>query len=108
MPFLGAERAKAFRHCQRAKWESACQPRISDVTTAADSLMELHIKMWSADTDMAVDKQMGLVGGSNSGHPRYNPLSVNYGNRNGLPVTHFDHVFLSNDFGEECRSTILI
>jgi hypothetical protein len=62
LPLTEAKKAKAFRDCQRGERESTCQLSTSNAATAANSLIELHSKMWSADTDMYVDKPTGLVG----------------------------------------------
>jgi hypothetical protein len=56
------ERVKAFRVRRRAERESAYQPSTSNATTAADSLMELHVTMRSTGTDTDVDAPMGPVG----------------------------------------------
>jgi hypothetical protein len=56
-----AEKAKAFRDRRNVERESACQPSTSNGAAAADSLMELHTEMRSADTDMNVDEATGAV-----------------------------------------------
>jgi hypothetical protein len=64
VPLTGSERAKACRDRRRAERESACQHNTSNDATAADSLMELHVEMRSADTDTDVDEPTGWVGGA--------------------------------------------
>jgi hypothetical protein len=64
---IGAERAKAFRGRRRPGRESACQPSASNAATTADSLMELHVEMRAADTDINVDEPPVMVGGPTHG-----------------------------------------
>jgi hypothetical protein len=54
---------------------------------AANSLMELHIEMWSSDTDMDVDEPTDLVRVQLRA-PEVQPAFVNYGKRNGQLVKH--------------------
>jgi hypothetical protein len=83
IPLTGAERAKAFRDRRRADRVSDCQPSTSNVATAADSMMELHVEMRSADIDMDVNEPMGPIR-----HPRYGLRRPIYGTRNAPTVTH--------------------
>jgi hypothetical protein len=87
MPLTGTERAKAFRHHRRAERESAYQPSTSNATAAADSLMELHVAIRSADTDTDVDEPIGPAGVQLRAR-ELGLRHVNYGNRNRPPVTH--------------------
>jgi hypothetical protein len=70
-----ADKAKTFRDRLRDERESACQASISNGATAAESMMELHVEMPSADRDIDVYEPMGAAG-SNSGHSRYGPWRV--------------------------------
>jgi hypothetical protein len=46
--------------------ETACQPSTGNAANAAESLMEIHVEMRSADTDIGVEESTGPVE-SNSG-----------------------------------------
>jgi hypothetical protein len=102
MCHIRAERAKAFTDRRSADWESACQRNISDAATAADSLMELHVEMRSADTDMDVNETTGRVWGQLIALEVRAPTRELWQQKLTASNAHFDRLRLTNAYGHEC------
>jgi hypothetical protein len=63
--------------------------------------MELHVEMQSADTDVYMEEQSGSVGVQLRVPEVWRPTRDLWQHKWTASNAHFDHVFLSSDFGHE-------